>query len=39
MSEFPDEPQQLSALENWPVAIATALIVLIIVGVLPRLSW
>lgn len=37
MTDLSHEPQRLSALENWAVAIATALIVLIIVGVLPRI--
>jgi hypothetical protein len=38
MTDFPHKPQRLSALENWAVAIATALGVLIIAGVLPRIS-
>jgi hypothetical protein len=36
MTEFPPVPQRLSALENWAMAIATAFVVLIIAGVLPR---
>lgn len=39
MTEFPPEPQRFLArfsLDGWAVAIATAFVVLIIAGVLPR---
>ena len=40
MSDFPHDPQHYPAepsLESWMVAIATALLVLLIAGVLPRI--
>jgi hypothetical protein len=42
MSDFPHVPQRFLArfsLDSWAVAIATAFVVLIIVGVLPRVPW
>ena len=39
MTDFPHEPQRLAALDRWALAIATALIVLIVAGVLPRITW
>lgn len=42
MTDFPHQPQRLLArfsLDSWAVAIATALVVLIIAGVLPRVPW
>jgi hypothetical protein len=42
MTDFPHERRsvlQPSALDNWTVAIATALVALIVLGVLPRLPW
>jgi hypothetical protein len=42
MTDFPHERQtvlQRDALDNWAVAIATALVALIVLGVLPHLSW
>jgi hypothetical protein len=42
MTEFPHQPQRLLArfsLDSWAVAIASALVVLIIAGVLPRVPW
>jgi hypothetical protein len=42
MTDFPHEPQRFLArfsLDSWAVAIATALLVLIIAGVLPRVPW
>jgi hypothetical protein len=39
MTDSPHEPQRLSALDNGALAIATALIVLIVAGALPRISW
>ena len=38
MTDFPHPPQRLSALDRWGLAIATALIVLIVAGVLPRIA-
>ena len=40
MSDFPHHPRRYAAepsLESWIVAIATALLVLLIAGVLPRI--
>lgn len=42
MTDFPHDPQRFLArfsLDSWAVAIATALLVLLIAGVLPRISW
>jgi len=42
MSDFPHEPRRFLArfsLDSWAVALATALLVLIIAGVLPRVPW
>jgi hypothetical protein len=42
MTDFPREPQRLLArlsLDEWAVAIATALLALILLGVLPRIQW
>ena len=42
MTDFPHEPQRFPArfsLDSWAVAIATALVVLIVAGVLPRVPW
>ena len=46
MTDFPRQPQRSSpgflarfSLDSWAVAIATALMVLIIAGVLPRVPW
>ena len=42
MTDLPHQPQRLLArfsLDSWAVAIATALVVLIIAGVLPRVPW
>jgi hypothetical protein len=41
MSDVPREPQRFLArfsLDSWAVAIATAFLVLIILGILPRVS-
>jgi hypothetical protein len=41
MSDVPHEPQRFLArfsLDSWAVAIATAFLVLIILGILPRVS-
>ena len=42
MSDFPhDRPRFLAgvALDGWAAAIATAFLVLIVLGVLPRVHW
>ena len=42
MTDFPDDPQRLSArlaLDDWAVAIATSLLALILLGILPRIHW
>jgi hypothetical protein len=42
MTDLPHERQsvlQPGALDNWAVAIATALVALIVLGVLPHLPW
>ena len=36
MTEFPHEPKGVSRLEAWAFALATTLVLLIAVGVLPR---
>ena len=37
MTVFPHDRRRLAALDRWALAIATALIVLIVAGVLPRI--
>lgn len=42
MTDYPHEAPRLLArfsLDSWAVAIATAFVVLIIAGVLPRVPW
>jgi hypothetical protein len=42
MTDLPHEPQRFLtrfSLDSWAVAIATALVVLIVLGVLPHVSW
>ncbi len=42
MTDFPHKPQRFRArlsLDSWALAIATAFLVLIIAGVLPRIPW
>jgi hypothetical protein len=42
VTDFPDDPQRLSArlsLDDWAVAIATSLLALILLGILPRIHW
>lgn len=42
MTDYPRDPERALArlpFDSWAVAIASALLVFIIVGVLPRLSW
>jgi hypothetical protein len=42
VTDFPHHPQRLLArlrLDSWAVAIATALLALILLGILPRIHW
>jgi hypothetical protein len=42
MSDFTHQPQRFLArlsVDSWAVAIASALVVLIVLGVLPHISW
>jgi len=42
VTDFPHDPQRLPArlsLDSWAVAIATALLALILLGILPRIHW
>jgi hypothetical protein len=39
MSDLPHEQSRLTAVDSWALAIATAFVVLIVIGVLPRMSW
>jgi hypothetical protein len=39
MSDFPHEPERVSQLEAWTLALATALVALIAVGVIPHVHW
>lgn len=42
MTDFPHDPQRLLtrlSLDDWAVAIATALLALILLGILPRIHW
>jgi hypothetical protein len=42
VTDFPDDPQRLPArlsLDDWAVAIATSLLALILLGILPRMFW
>jgi hypothetical protein len=42
MSDFPHEPPRLApqgTLEDWLLAIATALVALLAIGVLPHIHW
>ena len=36
MTDFPNEPKRVSRLEAWAFTLATVLVVLIVIGVLPR---
>lgn len=36
MTDFPNEPKRVSRLEAWAFALATGLVALIVIGVLPR---
>jgi hypothetical protein len=39
MTDFPHEPERVSGLEAWVLALATALVALIAVGVVPHVHW
>ena len=42
MTDFPQDHPQIvrrSALEDWLIAAATALVALVLLGILPRLFW
>ena len=42
MTDFPQDPQRLLArlsLHDWAVAIATALLALILFGIVPHFRW
>jgi hypothetical protein len=39
MSDFPHKSERVSGLEVWALALATALIALITVGVVPHVHW
>jgi hypothetical protein len=39
MTDFPNEPKRVSRLEAWAFTLATVLVVLIAVGVVPHVHW
>jgi hypothetical protein len=39
MSDFPNKSERVSGLETWALALATALVALIAVGVIPHVHW
>ena len=39
MSDFTNKSERVSGLEAWALALATALIALIAVGVIPHVHW
>jgi hypothetical protein len=39
MSDFPHEPERVSALETCALALATALVALIAIGIVPHVHW
>jgi len=39
MTGFPQEPERVLGLEAWAPALATALVALIAVGVVPHVHW
>jgi len=39
LTNDPPRPQTRFSLDSWAVAIASALVVLIVLGVLPHISW
>jgi hypothetical protein len=39
MSDFSHEPERISRLEAWSLALATALVALIAIGIVPHMDW
>jgi hypothetical protein len=39
MTDFPHKPEHAPGLEAWALALATALVALIAVGVVPHVHW
>lgn len=39
MSDFSHEPERISRLEAWSLALATALVALIAIGIVPHMHW
>ena len=39
MRNVTHKPEQISGLETWGFALATALVALIVIGVLPHMLW
>jgi hypothetical protein len=39
MSDFSHKSERVSALEAWALALATALVALIAIGVVPHMHW
>jgi hypothetical protein len=39
MSDFSHEPERISRLETWALALATALVALIAIGIVPHVHW
>jgi adenine/guanine phosphoribosyltransferase-like PRPP-binding protein len=39
MSDFPHQSKRVLGLEAWGIALATALVALIAVGVVPHVHW
>ena len=39
MSDFPHESERISGLEAWALALATALVALIAIGIVPHVHW
>ena len=39
MSDFPHEPERISGLEAWALALATAVVARIAIGIVPLMHW
>ena len=39
MSDFPHESERISGLEAWALALATAPVALIAIGIVPHMHW
>ena len=39
MSDFPHDSERISGLEAWALALATALVALIAIGIVPHMHW